>query len=200
MYTLGYAFKPWADPKAIADGPRSALHRRDRGRARHRPPIRFGHRVVAPTGRRPTRAGPSTRVEARRPARAAHQLRLSAVLRRLLPLRRAPPAGFRRRERLSRPIVHPQFWPDDLDLAGKRVVVIGSGATAVTLVPEMAKTAAHVTMLQRSPSYVIALPSPDPIADALKARLPARSRTGWCAQERADRDAVLQPRGAGRSG
>ncbi|WP_252446651.1 flavin-containing monooxygenase [Pseudonocardia humida] len=69
--------------------------------------------------------------------------------------------------------VHPQFWPVDLDHSGKRVVVIGSGATAVTLVPAMAETAAHVTMLQRSPSYVAALPGVDKLADLARRRLPA---------------------------
>ena len=62
-------------------------------------------------------------------------------------------------------VVHPQHWPEDLDYAGKRVVVIGSGATAVTLVPAMAEQAAHVTMLQRSPTYIISLPGEDPIAN-----------------------------------
>src|SRR6201986_901628 len=71
-------------------------------------------------------------------------------------------------------IVHPQKWTDDVDYAGKRVVVIGSGATAVTLVPEMAKTAAHVTMLQRSPTYVVARPAQDPVANKLRAKLPAK--------------------------
>jgi cation diffusion facilitator CzcD-associated flavoprotein CzcO len=71
-------------------------------------------------------------------------------------------------------VIHPQAWPEDLDYAGKRVVVIGSGATAVTLVPAMAETAGHVTMLQRSPSYVVSLPGEDPLAVALRRRLPAR--------------------------
>ena len=70
--------------------------------------------------------------------------------------------------------MHPQKWPDDVDYAGKRVVVIGSGATAVTLVPEMAKTAAHVTMLQRSPTYVVSRPAQDPVANKLRARLPSK--------------------------
>ena len=70
-------------------------------------------------------------------------------------------------------IVHPQKWPDDLDYAGKRVVVIGSGATAVTLVPEMARTAAHVTMLQRSPTYVVSRPAQDALANKLRRNLPA---------------------------
>ena len=71
-------------------------------------------------------------------------------------------------------IVHPQKWPEDLDYAGKRVVVIGSGATAVTLVPEMAKTAAHVTMLQRSPTYVVARPAEDALANKLRRNLSAK--------------------------
>ena len=71
--------------------------------------------------------------------------------------------------------MHPQKWPEDLDYAGKRVVVIGSGATAVTLVPEMAKTAAHVTMLQRSPTYVVARPAEDALANWLRTQaLPAK--------------------------
>ena len=75
-------------------------------------------------------------------------------------------------------IVHPQFWPEGLDYADKRVVVIGSGATAVTLVPEMAKQAAHVTMLQRSPTYVVSRPAEDPIANWLRARLPSKLAYG----------------------
>ena len=71
-------------------------------------------------------------------------------------------------------MVHPQAWPEDHDYSGKRVVIIGSGATAVTLVPAMAEKAAHVTMLQRSPSYIAARPSRDAIADALRKVLPGR--------------------------
>jgi len=70
-------------------------------------------------------------------------------------------------------VVHPQFWPDDLDVSGRRVVVIGSGATAVTLVPAMAGTAEHVTMLQRTPTYLLAQPKGDPVADVLRRLLPA---------------------------
>jgi cation diffusion facilitator CzcD-associated flavoprotein CzcO/acetyl esterase/lipase len=177
MYTLGYAFKPWTDANALADGP--AIRRYivdtaiEHGLDRQ---IRFGHRVV--------RADWS-----------------SADARWTLEIERAPDAQGRvERTRLScnfllacsgyyryaqghapefpgladfaGRVVHPQFWPEDLDHAGKRVVVIGSGATAVTLVPEMAKTAAHVTMLQRSPSYVVSLPSRDAVADVLRRTLP----------------------------
>ena len=78
-------------------------------------------------------------------------------------------------DRFAGPVVHPQHWPEDLDYAGKRVVVIGSGATAVTLVPAMAEKAAHVTMLQRSPTYVASLPAEDPIAARLRRCLPERA-------------------------
>src|ERR1019366_5597994 len=76
------------------------------------------------------------------------------------------------RERFQGRIVHPQKWTSDIGYEGKRVVVIGSGATAMTLVPEMAKTAAHVTMLQRSPTYVVSAPATDRIANWLRERLP----------------------------
>jgi cation diffusion facilitator CzcD-associated flavoprotein CzcO len=75
-------------------------------------------------------------------------------------------------------IVHPQFWTDDVAYAGKRIVVIGSGATAVTLVPELARQAAHVTMLQRSPTYIAARPSEDKIANWLRSKLPAKAAYG----------------------
>jgi cation diffusion facilitator CzcD-associated flavoprotein CzcO len=77
-------------------------------------------------------------------------------------------------ERFRGAIVHPQQWPEDLDYAGKRVVVIGSGATAVTLVPALTDKAAHVTMLQRSPSYIVARPAKDPVVNRLYARLPEK--------------------------
>src|SRR4029077_19344457 len=69
-------------------------------------------------------------------------------------------------------IVHPQHWPEDLDYTGKRVVVIGSGATALTLTPAMAREPDNITMLQRSPSYVMPLPQKDPIANGLRRVLP----------------------------
>ncbi len=173
MYTLGYAFKPWKDPKAIADG---ALIRRyieetasERGLDGM---IRFGHRVLradwSTTDARWTLAidrGPGTV-----PTRLSCDFLLACSGYYRYAAGHAPEfaglADFRGR------VVHPQAWPEDLDYAGKRVVVIGSGATAVTLVPEMAKTAAGVTMLQRSPTYVVSLPSQDPIAEALKRGLP----------------------------
>ena len=91
-------------------------------------------------------------------------------------------------ERFGGEIVHPQFWPEDLDYAGKRVVVIGSGATAVTLIPALAERAGHVTMLQRSPSYIIALPGVDPDRQAGPAACCPR---GWRIRSCAGRTPML---------
>jgi cation diffusion facilitator CzcD-associated flavoprotein CzcO len=82
--------------------------------------------------------------------------------------------AFKGTERFQGTIVHPQQWPADLDYASKRIVVIGSGATAVTLVPELAKTAAHITMLQRSPTYIVSRPAEDVLANWAKRHLPAK--------------------------
>ncbi|MEU1753430.1 NAD(P)/FAD-dependent oxidoreductase [Micromonospora matsumotoense] len=175
MFTLGYAFQPWTDPKAIADG--DAIRRYVRETARqygvdgH---IRFRHRVL--------RAGwDSTTarwtVHARRDDTAEDVVLTCNFLFTCTGYYRYD-AGytpdFPGVERYTGRLVHPQHWPGDLDHAGQRVVVIGSGATAVTLVPALARKAGHVTMLQRSPTYVIALPARDRLADLLRRRLPAR--------------------------
>ena len=173
MYTLGYAFKPWRSAKAIADGPAILDYIKETaeeaGIDRH---IRFGHRVV-----RASWSSEDARwtVEAETAAglrvfRSRFVMMCSGYYRYDVAHRPAFPGE----ESFAGRILHPQFWPEDLDYSGKRVVVIGSGATAVTLVPEMAKTAAHVTMLQRSPSYVVSRPSRDGIAEAVKRALPER--------------------------
>ncbi len=175
MYTLGYAFRPWKEAKSIADGPSILSYVRQTAREggidRR---IRFHHRVV--------RAEWSTRdarwtVEAER-ADTGDTVHLTCGFLLMCSGYYRYDEGytpdFPGTERFAGTIVHPQHWPEDIDYAGKRVVVIGSGATAVTLVPAMAQSAAHVTMLQRSPSYVIALPAEDPIANALRRVLPPR--------------------------
>ncbi len=173
MFTLGYAFRPWKAAKAIADGPAILEYlketARENGIDRH---IRFGHRVVRAEW---SSSEQRWNVEAER-AGSGETVRLSAGF--LFGC-----TGYYRYdegytpelpgiERFQGPVIHPQHWPDELDYAGRRVVVIGSGATAVTLVPAMAGEAAHVTMLQRSPSYVISLPSEDPIARLVQRVLP----------------------------
>jgi cation diffusion facilitator CzcD-associated flavoprotein CzcO/acetyl esterase/lipase len=174
MYTLGYDFKPWRQAQAIADGPAIRAYVREtaaeHGIDRH---VRHGHRVVAADWDA-ARSRWVLEVE-----QGPQRTRVRIACRFLWMC-----AGYYRYAQGHRPrfegedgfrgrIVHPQFWPADLDHAGKRIVVIGSGATAVTLVPEMARSAAHVTMLQRSPSYVVSRPSRDALADALRRVLPA---------------------------
>ena len=169
MYTLGYRFKPWKSAKAIADGPSIRSYIREtateHGINQH---IRFGHKVT-------TAAWDS---EAARWTVTTNQSTLTCRFLYMC-------SGYYNYGQGHRPtwegeaefkgqIIHPQFWPESLDYKGKRVVVIGSGATAVTLVPAMANTAAHVTMLQRSPTWMVSRPGSDAIANALKAILPAQ--------------------------
>ncbi len=175
MYTLGYSFRPWVGDKSIADGPSILSYVRDTARefgVDRR--IRFHHRV-----RKASWSSESARwlIEAER-TDTGEPVRLTCGFLLMCSGYYSYAGGhmpeFAGSDRFRGRIVHPQFWPEDLDYAGKRVVVIGSGATAVTVVPEMAKTAAHVTMLQRSPTYVVSRPSVDKVADWLRKRLPAK--------------------------
>lgn len=178
MFTLGYSFKPWTDPKAIADGPQILNYVREtaaeNGIDRH---IRFRHRV-----KRASWSTPDARwtVEAERISGegATELVRFTCNFLFLCSGYYKYEAGytpeFKGTADFAGCIVHPQKWTEDIDYAGKRVVVIGSGATAVTLVPELAKTAAQVTMLQRSPTYVVSRPAQDPLANKLRRNLPAR--------------------------
>lgn len=175
MFTLGFAFRPWTEAKAIADGPSILSYltetARTHGIDRH---IQFGRKVTSAAWDSQTSRWT---VEFERGSDAPPEKVTCGFLHMC--------AGYYNYAQGYRPdfpgegdfagqIVHPQFWPADLDYAGKQVVVIGSGATAVTLVPEMAKEAAHVTMLQRSPTYVVSRPAEDAFANKLRARLPAK--------------------------
>jgi len=174
LHTYGYAFKPWTDEKSIADGEAILRYIREtaseNGIDRR---IRFSHRV---------RRIEWDSSEARWTVRAERTDTAESVVFTCSWIFCASgyysyeggyQPEFPGAERFGGTIVHPQDWPADLDYGGKRVVVIGSGATAVTLVPAMAGTAAHVTMLQRSPTYVVSLPEKDWIANLLKRLLPA---------------------------
>ena len=173
MYTLGYRFRPWKDAKAIADGPAILSYIRevasDHDIDRH---IRYDHRVVGASWSTPD-ARWTVEIE-----RGGERVSLSCGFLWMC-------SGYYRYEAGYLPdfpgidgfkgrVVHPQHWPQDLDYAGKKVVVIGSGATAVTVVPSMAETAGHVTMLQRSPTYVVARPAQDPFANKMRRRLPLK--------------------------
>jgi cation diffusion facilitator CzcD-associated flavoprotein CzcO len=175
MFTLGYSFRPWDGERSIADGPSIRRYIQQTAAAegidRH---IRYRHRVV--------RAEWSTeqacwQVTAER-TDTGETLELSCDFLFLC-------TGYYRYEHGHQPafpgldsftgtFVHPQHWPEDLDVTGQKVVVIGSGATAITLVPALAATAGHVTMLQRSPTYITSLPACDPVANLLRRMLPPR--------------------------
>jgi monooxygenase len=175
MYTLGYSFRPWREAKAIADGPAILSYVEDTARDYGvEGKIRFNHRVVRAEW---STAEARWTVEAER-TDTGETVRLTCGFLFMCTGYYRYDAGytpeFPGRERFAGRIVHPQFWTDDVDYAGKRVVVIGSGATAVTLVPAMAETAEHVTMLQRSPSYVVSLPAEDPIANLARRWLPPK--------------------------
>ena len=179
MYTLGYRFKPWLGAKAIADGPAILRYIADTA-AEHgiEPLIRYRQRVISADWS-PADARWAVQVEreldgGQSPERLTLHARFLLSCGGYYSYAQGHRPPFKDEAQFGGTLVHPQFWPEQLDHAGKRVVVIGSGATAVTLVPEMAKTAAHVTMLQRSPSYVVERPSVDAIAEWLKRWLPAR--------------------------
>ncbi|HQT55628.1 MAG: NAD(P)/FAD-dependent oxidoreductase [Phenylobacterium sp.] len=173
MFTLGYAFKPWTQAKAIADGP-SILNyvretAREHGIDQH---IRFNTQVKGASW---STEDAAWTVEVEKDGKRSH---VTANFLFLCGGYYSYAGGYTPEfpgvESFKGQLVHPQQWTPDIDHAGKKVVVIGSGATAVTLVPEMAKTAAHVTMLQRSPTYVVAAPGEDKQANWLRTKLPAK--------------------------
>ncbi len=175
MHTLGYSFKPWLDSKAIADGPAILNYVREAAAEhnveRH---IRYRHKV-----RRASWSSEDalwTIDVHHEDTDTTSQIRSNLILmcagyyryeHGYLP-------EFKGRERFRGEIIHPQHWPEDCDYRGKKVVVIGSGATAMTIVPEMAKDVGHITMLQRSPTYVFSQPDTDFIANVLKKILPQK--------------------------
>lgn len=174
MHTLGYRFKPWVAEKAIADAPAILEYVREAAREggieEH---IRFGHKVVrAAFSSADGRWAIDADVDGERVSFTADFLSICSGYYRY---DEGFTPEFPGRARFAGEFIHPQFWPEDLDYAGKKVVVIGSGATAMTLVPALAKTAGHVTMLQRSPTYVFSLPDVDPVAKKLVKWLPAKA-------------------------
>jgi monooxygenase len=175
MYTLGYSFRPWKEAKAIADGPSILRYVKETARDYGVDgKIRFNHRVLR-AGWSSADARWTVEVERTDTGETVH---LTCGFLFMCTGYYRYDAGyspdFPGTERFQGQLVHPQFWDDDVDHAGKRVVVIGSGATAVTLVPAMADRAKHVTMLQRSPSYVVSLPAEDGIANLARRLLPPK--------------------------
>ena len=176
MFTFGYPFRPWLSNAAIADGTSIRSYIRETAQAygidRN---VRFRHRVL--------RASFSSadalwtieaeRGEERAPVRFTCSFLFGCTG--YYDYASGYTPDFAGVEKFTGKIVHPQHWPENLDYKGKRVVVVGSGATAVTIIPEIAETAAQVTMLQRSPTYIVARPTNDRLAMALRRYLPART-------------------------
>lgn len=173
MHTMGYAFKPWKNPKAIADGDSILGYIRETADENGlTEKILFEHRVLSADWASETATWTLSVARA-----DGSEVTMTAGF--LFSC-----AGYYRHGEGYLPewegyadyqgtLVHPQFWPQDLDVAGKTVVVIGSGATAVTLSPSLAAQGAKVIQLQRSPTYVVSRPAEDPLANKLKKWLPS---------------------------
>jgi cation diffusion facilitator CzcD-associated flavoprotein CzcO len=183
MFTLGYSFKPWKNPKAIADGPSILAYIRETAEEYGvLPHIWYRQRVTAASWSSEEARWTVTVEDGASGEAWQLTCRFLYACSGYYEYDHGYTPGFPGRERFRGRIVHPQTWSDDVDYAEKRVIVIGSGATAVTLVPELARSAAHVTMLQRTPTYILSRPARDRIADALRARLPdqpAYDLTRW---------------------
>ncbi len=175
MYTLSYPFRPWTDPKSIADGSSILAYLRETAdEAGITEMVRFGQRVLAASWD----GGSATWTVTAQTAQGAvrHTCSFLYLATGYYSYDAGHVVDFPGQGDFGGRVVHPQLWPDDLDVTGSRVVVIGSGATAVTLVPALVERgAAHVTMLQRSPTYMVSLPERDPVAAAAQRVLPARA-------------------------
>jgi len=175
MHTLGFSFKPWTEAKSIADGPSILQYLKQTV-------AQFGIDKNIRYGQLVTKAEWSTddaqwTVTATNKATGASNTITCSFLfmcSGYYSYKKGHTPEFAGRERFKGTVVHPQDWPTDLDYAGKRVVVIGSGATAVTIVPSMADKAAHVTMLQRSPTYMVSRPDHDVMANRMRKVLPEK--------------------------
>ncbi|MBT5276993.1 flavin-containing monooxygenase [Ilumatobacter sp.] len=181
MHTLGYSFKPWTEAKAIADGPSILTYVRETAAEFGiDQKMRFQHMVTDASWSSETSTWTVTAQVGAEGGRqtVAYTCNYLFMCSGYYSYKGGYEPEFPGSTDFAGPIVHPQKWPEDLDYEGKRVVVIGSGATAMTLVPAMATTASHVTMLQRSPTYVVSRPAVEPIANGLRKVLPDSTAYG----------------------
>jgi cation diffusion facilitator CzcD-associated flavoprotein CzcO len=175
MHTLGFSFKPWTEAKSIADGPSILQYLKQTvaqfGIDKN---IRYGQLVTKAEWS--TDDAQWTVTSTNKATGASNTITCSFLFMcsGYYSYKKGHTPEFAGRERFKGTVVHPQDWPTDLDYAGKRVVVIGSGATAVTIVPSMADKAAHVTMLQRSPTYMVSRPDHDVMANRMRKVLPPK--------------------------
>jgi cation diffusion facilitator CzcD-associated flavoprotein CzcO len=175
MHTLGFSFKPWTEAKSIADGPSILKYLKQTvaqfGIDKH---IRYGQLVTKAQWSTDDAQWIVTSTDKATGASNTITCSFLFMCSGYYSYKKGHTPEFTGRERFKGIVVHPQEWPVDLDYAGKRVVVIGSGATAVTIVPSIADKAAHVTMLQRSPTYMVSRPDHDVLANRLRKVLPAK--------------------------
>ena len=175
MHTLGYGFAPWASDRSIVDGPSIRDYIDDTAKREGIvEKIRFRKRVVHASWSSADARWTLDITDGADGARERVTCCFLFTCSGYYDYAKGYSPEWPDRQRFTGQVVHPQHWPANLDYAGKRVVIIGSGATAVTLAPEMAKTAAHVTMLQRSPTYVVARPAIDAIAKSIQEKLPEK--------------------------
>ena len=175
MHTLGFSFKPWTEAKSIADGPSILAYLKETvaqfGIDQH---IRYGQLVSKAEWSSDNATWTVTSTDKHTGASKTIECSFLFMCSGYYSYKKGHTPEFAGRERFTGTIVHPQEWPLNLDYAGKRVVVIGSGATAVTIVPSMAENAAHVTMLQRSPTYMVSRPDHDALANRMRKVLPEK--------------------------
>ena len=175
MHTLGFSFKPWTEAKSIADGPSILKYLKETvaqfGIDQH---IRYGQLVTRAEWSSDDATWTVTSTDKHTGASKTIECSFLFMCSGYYSYKKGHTPEFAGRERFTGTIVHPQEWPLNLDYAGKRVVVIGSGATAVTIVPSMAENAAHVTMLQRSPTYMVSRPDHDALANRMRKVLPEK--------------------------
>ena len=173
MHTLGYSFKPWTSSKAIADGPSILSYLRETvaefGIDRH---IRFDHLVSTAEWSTDDARWTISAIRGGTGETVSLTCGYLFMCSGYYSYKGGYAPDFPGIDDFEGQVVHPQKWPEDLDYTGKKVVVIGSGATAVTLVPAMADATEHITMLQRSPTYVVSRPDQDAIANKLRRVLP----------------------------
>ena len=175
MHTLGFNFKPWKEAKSIADGPAILKYIKETAEEFDLTPhIRYGHQVSAASWDSENASWIVEATCAKSGEKRRFRGNFLAMCSGYYNYDDWHDAGFEGTERFQGQILHPQAWPEELVYAGKQVVVIGSGATAMTLVPAMADEGARVTMVQRSPTYVVSRPDKDLIANTLRKILPDR--------------------------
>lgn len=176
MYTLGFSFYPWKDPKAIADGPAILSYIKETAREFGiDKKIQYNHKVIAAEWKSEQQVWELQLAVHPDVKHEIIQARFLFVCSGYYNYEQAHRPSFPKSDQFKGTIIHPQHWDTSLDYSNKKVVVIGSGATAITLVPEMAKQAEKVTMLQRSPTYIANLPREDAVANVMKKVLPAKA-------------------------